>query len=263
MHPARASDRMKVKVYSLDGSPTDDVELPKVFHTPLREDLVRRAVISAQSARFQPYGPSLVAGKQTSAESIGKGRGMARIKRTKSGRHEGAFVPQAVGGRRAHPPKVQKKLHKKINDKERGLAIRSAIAATSSSDLVRRRGHRIDDRQVPIVVSDDFQQMSKANNVRETLVKLGLGEEVERLHRGRKQRPGKGKMRGRRRRVPKGPLFVVDSVCPVEKALSNLPGIDVARSENLNAEVLAPGGVAGRLSVWTLSALKRAGEIYG
>ncbi len=254
---------MKVKVYSLDGSPADEVELPKVFHTPLREDLVRRAVISAQSARFQAYAPSEVAGKQTSAESVGKGRGMARVRRTKSGRHEGAFVPQAVGGRRAHPPKVQKKLHKKINDKERILAIRSAIGATSSPDLVKGRGHRMDDRQVPIVVSDDFQRISKAISVRETLVKIGLGEELERLHRGRKQRAGKGKMRGRRRRIPKGPLFIVESVCPVEKALSNLPGIDVARSEHLNAEVLAPGGVAGRLSVWTLSALKRAGEIYG
>ncbi len=263
MHPARESDRMKVKVYSLDGSSTDEVELPKVFSTTLREDLIRRAVISAQSARFQPHAPSEVAGKQTSAESIGKGRGMARVRRTKSGRHEAAFVPQAVGGRRAHPPKVQKKIHKKINDKERLLAIKSAIAATCQPDLVRRRGHRIDDRPLPIVVSDDFREISKAKDLKETLLKIGLGEEMERLRRGRKQRPGKGKMRGRRRRVPKGPLFVVHDACPAEKALSNLPGVDVARSENLNAELLAPGGVAGRLSVWTLSALQKVGEIHG
>ncbi len=254
---------MKVKIHSLDGSEKGEIELPEVFDTPVRQDLIKRAVISAQSARYQPYGPSPVAGKQTSAKSIGKGRGSARVRRTSSGRHVGAFVPQAVGGRRAHPPKVEKKIHKKINDKERSLAIRSAIAATSSCDLVKRRGHRVDGRQLPIIIFDDFQEISKASDIREFIIKIGLEEEMERLVRGRKQRPGKGKMRGRRLRTSKGPVFIVEGVNPVEKAFANFSGIDVTRSDGLNAEVLAPGGVAGRLSVWTVSALKKVGEIYG
>ena len=253
---------MKVSVFSIDGSVQGDVELPEVFGTALRPDVIKRAVVAAQSARLQPYGPSEVAGKQTSAESIGKGRGMARVRRTAT-RFRAAFVPQAVGGRRAHPPKVEKKLEKKINDKERRLAIRSAIAATASLELVRERGHRVDSIQVPIVVSDEFDSIDKTSNVRDFLVKIGLEAELERIDEGRKQRAGIGKMRGRRWRVRKGPLFVVEGPCSVEKALRNLPGVDVSRPRTLNAEVLAPGGVPGRLSVWTVSALKTVGEIYG
>ncbi len=254
---------MKVKVRSLDGSETGEVELPKVFDTPVRDDLIRRAVVSAQSARLQPHAPSPVAGKQTSAVSIGKGRGAARVRRTRTGRRVGAFVPQAVGGRRAHPPKVEKKLHKKINDKERNLAIRSAIAATSSHALVSARGHRVDSLEIPIVVSDELQKLAKASDLRDALTKLGLGQEMERVASGRNQRPGKGKMRGRRYRTPKGPVCVIENESEVERAASNFPGFDVARSTSLNAEVLAPGGVPGRLAIWTVSALRKVGEIYG
>ncbi len=238
------------------------MELPDVFNTAVRPDVIKRAVISSQSARLQPYGPLDVAGKQTSAESIGKGRGMARVRRTAT-RFRAAFVPQAVGGRRAHPPKVEKKLEKKINDKERRLAIRSAIAATSRLELVAKRGHRVDSIQVPIVVSDKFDSLDKTVKVRELLGKVGLGKELERIDEGKKQRPGIGKMRGRRWRIRRGPIFVVDGPCPVEKALRNLPGVDVSRPRLLNAEGLAPGGVPGRLSVWTVSTLKAVGEIYG
>ena len=254
---------MKVKLYSLEGTATGEVELPPVFGTPVRPDLIMRAVIAAQSARFQPYGPAPLAGKQTSAESIGKGRGSARVRRTKSGRHVGAFVPQAVGGRRAHPPKVEGRRSKKINGKERNLAVRSAIAATSSVELVLARGHLVDGLTVPIVVSDDFQSLAKASEVMDALRKLGLGDEIERVRNGIGERAGKGKMRGRRRRVPTGPLCVIETDGPVRKAASNLPGVDVAKADALNAEVLAPGGVAGRVSVWTAAALNRIGEIHG
>jgi large subunit ribosomal protein L4e len=253
---------MKVTIYSVDGSEVGEADLPAVFQTPVREDLIRRAVISAQSARYQPYAPSSVAGKQTSAESVGKGRGIARVRRTSGGRRTGAFVPQAVGGHRAHPPKVEKQVHKKINDKERGLAIRSAIAATSSAELVKARGHVIDDKPLPMVVSDEFYEISKASDIRTALTKMGLGGELGRISHGRTQRAGRGKMRGRRLRTRKGPVFVLGGVTPVEKALSNFPGVDAARSDGLNAEVLAPGGVPGRLSVWTASALKRMDDIY-
>jgi large subunit ribosomal protein L4e len=254
---------MKVKVHSLTDTKAEDVQLPGVFDTPIRDDLIKRAVISAQSARYQPYSPHPLAGKQTSAVSIGKGRGIARVRRTSSGRHVGAFVPQAVGGRRAHPPKIEKRIHKKINDKERKLAIRSAIAATSSIDRVKARGHKIEEGQVPLVVGDTFKDISKAGDAREVLLKIGLGNEIERVVGGIHQRAGKGKMRGRRKRVPKGPVCVIDGDAPIKNALSNMPGIDVVTLNNLNTEVLAPGGVPGRLSIWTVSALKKVGENHG
>ena len=74
-------------------------------------------------------------------EPIGKGHGKARVRRTAQG--AGAFVPQAVGGRRAHPPKVEKILFERINRKERLKALASAIAASAKAEIVAGRGHRI------------------------------------------------------------------------------------------------------------------------
>ena len=39
------------------------------------------------------------------------------------------------------------------------------------------------------------------------------------------------------------------------KAAANIPGVDVVLVKNLNAEMLAPGGKAGRLTLFTKSAL--------
>ena len=108
---------MKAVVYNLDGSKKGEIELPSIFETEYRPDLIRRAVISALTARLQPKGSDPLAGKRTTAESIGKGHGRARVRRTAQG--WAAFVPQAVGGRRCHPPKVEKILWEKINKKER------------------------------------------------------------------------------------------------------------------------------------------------
>ncbi len=254
---------MKVSIISTDGSKEGDYELPSVFESVVRDDVIKRAVVASQSARYQPKSPYKLAGEQTSAESIGKGRGRARFRRTKSGRSVGAFVTQAVGGHKVHAPKSEKKMAKKINRKERKLAIRSAIAATTSPDLVSGRGHRIDGIDLPIVVPDKFQDVSTAAEAKETLGKIGLQLEMERLEGSRKQRAGKGKLRGRRIRTPKGPLFVVDSFTPVENALSNFPGVDVTRANQINVEALAPGGVPGRLSVWTVTALEEVKRIYG
>ena len=44
-------------VLSLDGKPGEMVQLPQLFSTPVRADLVRRAVQAAQANRRQAYGP--------------------------------------------------------------------------------------------------------------------------------------------------------------------------------------------------------------
>ena len=40
------------------------------------------------------------------------------------------------------------------------------------------------------------------------------------------------------------------------KSLSNIPGIDIVRVKDINAELLAPGGKAGRLTLWTKDAIE-------
>ncbi|MDI6819383.1 MAG: 50S ribosomal protein L4 [Candidatus Hodarchaeaceae archaeon] len=259
---------MKVHVFSLDGKPLEEIELPPIFEEELRPDVVRRAVISAQTARLQPWGTDVTAGKRTSAETWGKGHGVARVRRVKGSRYpaagRGAFVPHTVGGRRAHPPKVERVLPERINKRERRLAVRSAIAATKEKQLVSSRGHVVDGvAELPLVVSDELEGLKKSSQAKEVLQKLGVWQDVERVIKSRKVRAGRGKMRGRRRRRAVGPLIVVGENRGIEHAASNLPGVEVATLSNLNAERLAPGGMSGRLTVWTKSAIQKlAGGMF-
>jgi large subunit ribosomal protein L4e len=176
----------------------------------------------------------------------------------------GAFSPQTVGGRRAHPPKVEKIQHEQINRKERRLAIRSAIAATKEKKLVESRGHFANKiSELPIVVVDGIEEIKKAKQAKELLEKLGVWPDVERVMNSRKVRAGRGKMRGRRYRQAVGPLIVVGQKRGVELGAGNLPGVDVVKVEVLGAENLAPGGVPGRLTIWTKSAVQKlAGGIF-
>src|SRR6056297_2736239 len=113
---------MQATIYNLDGEADGEVELPDVFETPVRADLVAKAVTAAQANRKQDYGADEYAGLRTPAESFGSGRGQAHVPK-QNGR--GRRVPQTVKGRRAHPPKAEKDRSKDINDKERQLAVRS------------------------------------------------------------------------------------------------------------------------------------------
>ena len=249
---------MKATTIDLDGTETGEIDLPEVFETTYRPDLIKRAVLAAQANREQDYGTDPFAGKRTSAESLGTGRGMARVPRN-NGRAR--RVPQATGGRQAHPPKAEKDRTQKVNDKERKLATRSAIAATTDADLVAERGHRFDgDVEMPLVVSDEFEELLKTKEVVSFLESVGLHEDVERADEGRKVRAGRGKTRGRKYKEPSSILFVTSSEAGPSKAARNLAGVDVATASEVSAEDLAPGTHPGRLTVWTESAIEEVGD---
>ena len=246
---------MNATVRDLNGDEAGEVDLPAVFETAYRPDLIRRAVLAAQANRKQAYGADPLAGMRTPAESFGSGRGMAHVPR-ENGR--GRRVPQTVGGRKAHPPKAEKDQGKGINDKERKLAVRSAIAATADPELVRERGHQFDDDvELPLVVSDDFEDLVKTQEVVDVLEALGVHADVERADE-RTVKAGRGKTRGRKYRRPTSILFVTSE--EPSKAARNLAGADVATAAEVNAEDLAPGTHAGRLTLVTESALAEVAD---
>ncbi|KXB02798.1 50S ribosomal protein L4 [candidate division MSBL1 archaeon SCGC-AAA261F19] len=251
---------MKVKVYSIEGEPGTQVELPQIFEEKFRPDVIRRAVLAAQSARVQPWGADPRAGKRTTAETPQKGTGLTRVKRIKGRRHHAAgrsaFAPFTSGGRRAHPPKPNQKRKEKINRKERRLAIRSAISATKEGGLVRSRGHEVDDiKEFPVVIEEEVERIKKTTEAKELFKKLGVWRDVERVKEGKKISSGKGKMRGRKYRKAIGPLLVIAEDRGVVRAARNLPGVDIVPVEKLNAELLAPGGDPARLTLWAKSAV--------
>ena len=66
-----------------------------MFTTPLRPDVIKRAVLAIQSNRIQPQGIYPMAGKRTTAESRGTGSAIARVPRIKGGSGREQPLPQA------------------------------------------------------------------------------------------------------------------------------------------------------------------------
>jgi len=248
---------MKSQIRTIEGSVAGDIELPAVFSEEYRPDLIKKAVIALQSTRYQPHGVHPYAGLRTSAASWGSGRGVAQVPRIKNGSRV-ARIPQAVGGRAAHPPKVEKILVRKINKQENRKAIRSAIAATTNTELVAARGHLFEG-EVPVIFENAFEELTTIKEVIAALRAVNVYDDVERSANSRKVRAGRGKMRGRRYKQRKS-LLVVTGETPLRAAF-NLAGADVVSVDQLNAELLAPGTQAGRLTVWTESALNKLEEM--
>jgi large subunit ribosomal protein L4e len=244
---------MKAQVKTLDGGVTRDIELPAIFSEEYRPDLIKKAVMALQSRRRQPHGTDPFAGIRSSAVGWGSGRGSSHVPRIKNG-SRAAKVPQAKGGREAHPPKVAKVLIKEINQKEKQKAFRSAVAASISAELIRGRGHTFEGA-VPVVLEDKFETLGRTQDVISALTTLGVYNDIERAKDSRKVRAGRGKMRGRRFKQRKS-LLIVTANKPLVAA-RNLSGVDAVTIDQLNVEHLAPGMLAGRLTIWTESALTR------
>jgi large subunit ribosomal protein L4e len=248
----------KVNLYALDGTVKEKIDLPKVFETPYRPDIIKKSFEVIHSNQRQPYGTDPLAGTRHAVASVGKGRGMSRVPRLTQGQ-AAALAPNVVGGRRAHPPKVARDWKEKMNKKENKLARNSALAATATKEIVTKRGHRFDEKvTLPIVIEDDFENLKKTKEVVEVLKKIGIDADILRSANGKHVRAGRGKMRGRRYRTPKS-LLIVSLKPGIEKSSENLSGVDIAKPQQLNIEHLAPGGIAGRLTVFTKSALTKLG----
>ncbi len=251
---------VSVKIHTLEGKKRGTITLPSVFETPLRRDIIKRAVLAQQSSRYQRHGVDPMAGKRTSAESWGVGHGRARIPRRKGAGYRsashGAFAPFTVSGRQTHPPEAAKNPIERINKKERRLAIRSAIAATADSEVVKSRGHVFETDALPLVIIDKLQDLQSTEEVRDVLESLGVWDDILRVKNGRKVRGGNARRRGRKYRRPVGPLIVITENGGIRQAARNIPGVKVEYLSKLNAEILAPGTQPGRLTIWTKSAIE-------
>ncbi|MBN1502016.1 50S ribosomal protein L4 [Candidatus Woesearchaeota archaeon] len=259
---------MKTVVKSVQGEKKKDIDLPIQFNEKIRPDLIKRAVLAAQSHSRQPYGAMPDAGKRASVDiskrrrdyKTSYGYGISRTPRkvlsNRGTRFNwvGAFAPQTVGGRRAHPPKAEKKWYKKINKKERRKAIRVALSASVIKDLVQERGHIVDD--YPLVVETKIEETGKTSELKNILNKLGIKKELSRTN-TRKVRSGKGKRRGRKYIKKTGPLIVVSKECDILNAARNIPGVEAEIVHKLNVQLLAPGTRPGRLTIYTEDAIQR------
>jgi len=258
---------MKAKILDIHKIEKGTKELPVQFSEQIRWDLIQRAVISLQCERRQAYGVKHGAGlRQVSEVSRRRrdykgtyGAGISRVPRKIMSRNGtrmnwvGAIAPGTVGGRQAHPPSAERNWSQKINEKENRKAIRCAISATVVSELTKRRGHLVP-KEFPFLIDNRIEAVSKTKEVENILNRLGFIHELERTAKS-SIRSGSGKHRGRKYHNKIGPLFVVSQNCPLVKSAANIPGVNVVQVQNLNAELLAPGCHAGRLTLWSEGAV--------
>jgi len=262
------ANRAEVTVFNTSGGKEGSTTIPDVFRCPLRRDLVQFVHTNMRKNSRQAYGVQnhfgpmgIVAGHQHSAHSWGTGRAVSRIPRVSGGgthrAGQGAFGNMCRSGRMFAPTKTYRRWHRKINKTQKRQALASCLAATACAPLVEARGHKIaeETKEIPLVVSDDIEKITKTKDAVECLENLGLSEELTKCQR-KQTRPGKGKMRGRRYKRRRGPLIVYKNDDGCVKAFRNIPGVDLMNVESLNLLMLAPGGHVGRLCVWSKSAFE-------
>jgi large subunit ribosomal protein L4e len=267
---AVAAARPLVSVYSgEDGKTKAQTALPAVFLAPIRQDVVRFVYTNVAKNRRQPHSVSSNAGEQTSAESWGTGRAVARIPRVSGGgthrAGQGAFGNMCRGGRMFAPTKIWRRWHRKTNLNQRRLAVCSALAASALPSLVIARGHKVNSvPEVPLVVSNEsIVNVDKTKFAVKVLKNLGAYEDVEHVKDSRHVRAGKGKLRNRRYVQRRGPLVIYDEKSSLVQAFRNIPGIELVSVNQLNLLQLAPGGHLGRFCIWTKAAFDRLDSLFG
>jgi large subunit ribosomal protein L4e len=245
-------------ILETDGSNRSTITLPAVFETPYRPEVIQKVYNNLNSYTFQRQGRYPAAGQMVSAESRNTGLGIARIARA---RGEGfpragqaAGVASVRHGRLAHPPVSWKNIYKKVNKKEKLLALCSAIAATTNSELIKRRGHKIKDEiQLPIVVSNEIESVVKSKDLEKILFNLGLEEDLKRTFIRRNKSYHKHSIN---RRSALSVLILVGNDEKIGRLSNSLPGITVKSVKSVSVLDLAPGSKPVRLTIFSENAIK-------
>lgn len=263
--------RPLVSVYSQDPKAKSEssVKLPAVFTVPIRPDLVSDVFDRMKKNSRQAHSVSKYAGHQTSAESWGTGRAVARIPRVPGGgthrAGQGAFGNMCRGGRMFAPTKTWRRWHRKINRTEKRFALTSAIAASAIPALVMARGHKIDKiPEVPLVIDNKvIDNVDKTKKAVTLLKSIQAYQDVQKVIDSKHIRAGKGKMRNRRYVQRRGPLVIYNDKTPMNKAFRNVPGVELCAVSRLNLLQFAPGGHLGRFVIWTKDAFQQLDNVYG
>ena len=250
-------------ILETDGSNRSTITLPAVFQTPYRPEVIQKVYNNLNSYTFQRQGRYPAAGQMVSAESRNTGLGIARIARA---RGEGfpragqaAGVASVRHGRLAHPPVSWKNIYKKVNKKEKLLALCSAIAATTNSELIKRRGHKIKDEiQLPIVVSNEIESVVKSKDLEKILFNLGLEEDLKRTFIRRNKSYHKNSIN---RRSALSVLILVGNDEKIGRLSNSLPGITVKSVKSVSVLDLAPGSKPIRLTIFSENAIKELSNL--
>ncbi|HLC53082.1 MAG TPA: 50S ribosomal protein L4 [Candidatus Nanoarchaeia archaeon] len=260
---------MKSTLYDSKGSKKSEIELPEIFSTPLRQDLVMKYAEAEKYSNRHRYGSYAEAGKRHSASGTIShrrhewkghyGKGISRVPRKAMWRRGtqfywvGAEVSNTRGGRRAHPPKGQWP-ERKINSKEKGLAWRSALAATADKDRMRARyaslGPSIN-ATLPAVIES---LPKKAKEIHAAVAAI-FGTMASLATKEKQVRAGKGKRRNRKYKENAGVLIITSAH---EK--NTCASLEIKQVSELEIGDFYP---LGRLALYTQKSLEEVQALGG
>lgn len=249
---------VKANLYTAKGEKKSQIELPALFDTPVREDIIHKFFESDKLGNRQPYASYEEAGKRHVASGklfhrrkkwrTAYGKGQSRVPRKQMWRRGsqfywiGAEVSSARGGRMPHPPKGLL-MYRKINNKEKTLAFNSALSATLNNALIAKRYSTLDIKSVQPSVIESLPKKTK-----ELIAALSaIFPGVDHVLKEKKMRSGKGKMRGRKYKSTAGLLIVTSSKEPAK-----FSGLDVKSVDEVGITDLYP---LGRLTLYTQEAV--------
>lgn len=191
---------MNIKVYNQSGAEVGTVELPKIFELPWNADLVHQVITSY--AANKRGGTAHAKGR---GEVRGGGRKPWRQKGTGRARHGSIRSPIWKGGGVSHGPKKERNFSRKINKKMARKALFTVLSAKAK------------DGEILAVDNLSFVN-AKTKEGAVFFKKLSAQKGLEKITRGN------------------GVLVAfLQKNPPVERAIRNLPFVEVDESRNLNA----------------------------
>lgn len=149
-------------------------------------------------------------------------------------------IPSSVTGKRAHPHMVEKTLVEKLNNKEYGNALKSAVA------MAVRSGEK-----QSTMVFEDISKLSRTKEFDKFLKtnKLNAITESVKVKTIRTIRRTRSKQQHKM-------LVVTSDEEGVLKSSRNVKGVDACTLSQLRVENLAPGGNPVKMVLWSANALK-------
>ena len=258
----------KIQVLDVEGKKIKELTTD-LFEEPIREDIIFK-VIESEKIK-QPYAPKQYAGMARSASGsvmhtrhdwkTDRGKGMSRYPKKKMWRRGtqfswvAAIIPSARGGRRAHPPRVERR-ELKINKKEAIKALLSSLTYVSSLAHIQKKYASMQDKKIeikfPLVIEDKILSLKSKEFLK--FLKNILGELYSIGVQKKTIRAGKGKLRGRKYKKTAGLLLVIGNDEKIK-----ITGIDVVKARELKVTDLADGGA--RLTIFTEKSIKNLEKI--
>ena len=251
---------MKATLFDVKGTKKSQIDLPALFETPAREDIIHKYFESSKLGEAQPYSSYEEAGKRHVASGrlrrrrkvwrSSYGKGASRVPRKQMWRRGsqfywvGAEVSSARGGRMPHPPKGLS-MFRKINKKEKTLAMHAALSATLNNELIAKRYATLDVKSIQPSVIESLPLKTK-----ELISSLSniFGSASTHVLKVKEVRSGKGKMRSRKYKSSAGLLIIKG-----EKESGSFSGVDIKSVKEVQITDLYP---LGRLTLFTKQAIE-------